>query len=69
MLSRTRLHSLKETQKQSRQHYKDPLQKHEKTQSASFFRLLFSKHIMIFMKTCFFIIRKLNAAANMFAST
>ena len=41
MLSRTRLHPLKETQKQSRQHYKDPLQKHEKTQSTSFFRLLF----------------------------
>ena len=46
MLSRTRLHPLKETQKQSRQHYKDPLQKHEKTQSASFCSAIVSKDIL-----------------------
>ena len=47
MLPQTRLHPLKETQKQSRQHYKDPIQKHEKTQSASFCRLLFPKTFWI----------------------
>ena len=44
-------------------------QNFKKNQSATFFRLLFQNTFWFLWKPTFFIIRKLNAATNMFAST